>query len=133
LQKSYIFTIWRGGSIPPPLFLLVKEGLMMELKLNVYKGRKIEKTYTATEYDLMFGTVEDLLDIIDLEKLNDETELAKTVLHVAKQVKPLFKDVFVGLTDDELKRVPVREIVPVILELCKYALNEITATFGGGK
>jgi hypothetical protein len=105
----------------------------MELKLNVYKGRKIEKTYTATEYDLLFGTVEDLLDIIDFEKLNDETELAKTVLRVAKQVKPLLKDVFIGLSDDELKRVPVREIVPVVLELCKYALNEITVTFSGGK
>jgi hypothetical protein len=105
----------------------------MELKLNVYKGREVEKTYTATEYDLMFGTIEDLLDIIDLEKINDKEELAKIVLGVVKQVKPLLKDVFVGLTDAELKRTKVKELAPIVMDLCKYAMSEISNTFGMGK
>ena len=104
----------------------------MELKLNIYKSGEIEKTYTANEYDLMYGTVEDLIDIIDLDKLNNDAELAKVVLKVAKQVKPLLKEVFIGLTDAELRRVPVREVVPVVMDLCKYALEEITQTFGNG-
>ena len=40
----------------------------MDLKLNIYEKRKIVKTYTAETYDLMFGTVEDLLNIIDIDK-----------------------------------------------------------------
>ena len=38
----------------------------MDLKLNIYEKRKVIKTYTAETYDLMFGTVEDLLDVMDI-------------------------------------------------------------------
>ena len=31
----------------------------MQLNLNIYRGREVEKVYTADEYDIMFGTVED--------------------------------------------------------------------------
>ena len=39
----------------------------MELKLNIYNKKEIVKTYTAETYDLMFGTVEDLIDLINLD------------------------------------------------------------------
>ena len=53
----------------------------MDLKLNIYEKRKIVKTYTAETYDLMFGTVEDLLNIIDIDNIQagDKTELIKAV------------------------------------------------------
>ena len=68
----------------------------MELKLNIYKGKTIEKTYKAETFDIMFGTVEDLLNIIDLEKLNSDTEIAKLIIKVFPLLKPLLKDVFEG-------------------------------------
>ena len=33
----------------------------MELKLNIYNKKNIEKTYSTDTYDLMFGTVEDFI------------------------------------------------------------------------
>ena len=53
----------------------------MDLKLNIYEKRKIVKTYTAETYDLMFGTVEDLLDVIDIDNIQagDRTELLKAI------------------------------------------------------
>ena len=48
---------------------------MSTIKLNIYKAdvkNEIEKTYEVEGYDLMFGTVEDFIGVIDLEKMNDE-------------------------------------------------------------
>lgn len=103
----------------------------MEMKLNIYNKRNIEKTYTAETYDLMFGTVEDLVNIIDLDKLQtgSDAEIIKLVGNVVINgmgiVKPLLKDIFNGLTDDELKRTKVKEIASVLVEVMKFTIAEI--------
>lgn len=103
----------------------------MELKLNVYKQGQIEKTYVAETYDLMFGTLEDIINIIDLDALkstdNGEfiSAVAKIIVKGFDQFKPLLKDIFPGLTDDELRRVKVSEIVPVVLNVIQYTFTEM--------
>ena len=98
---------------------------MAELKLNIYKGKEIEKTYTAEEIDIMFGTVEDLLDVIDFDKLNNESEVVKVVIKVLNQLKPFLKQIFDGVTDDEIKRTKVKELVPLFVEIVKHTLAEL--------
>lgn len=103
----------------------------MELKLNIYNKRNIEKTYVAETYDLMFGTVEDLIEIIDLDKLQtgSDVEIIKlvgnVVIHGLDIIKPLLKDIFEGLTDEELKRTKVKEISAVLVNIVKFAVSEI--------
>ena len=47
----------------------------MELKLNIYKTQsEIEKTYTTQDYAVMYGTVEDLLDMLDLDALTNAAD-----------------------------------------------------------
>lgn len=96
----------------------------MEIKLNIYKGKKIEKTYTATSYDLMYGTVEDFINIIDVDKINDEIAVAGMIVKGFGQVKPLLMDVFEGLTEEELKNTKIKELVTVIIELGKGVLED---------
>lgn len=96
----------------------------MEIKLNIYKGKKIEKTYTATSYDLMYGTVEDFINIIDIDKINDEIAVAGMIVKGFGQVKPLLMDVFEGLTEEELKNTKIKELVTVIIELGKGVLED---------
>ena len=104
----------------------------MELKLNIYKKKEIIKTYTAETYDLMFGTVEDLLDLINLDALEtgSDVEIIKLVGNVVMKgmdiIKPLIKDVFEGLTDDELKYTKVSEIATVLIEIVKFSMAEMT-------
>lgn len=103
----------------------------MELKLNIYNKKQIEKTYTAETYDLMFGTVEDLIDIINLDKIQtgSDAEIIKLVGDVAVHgldiIKPLLKDVFEGLTDEELKHTKVKEIAEVLVDIVKFSVGEI--------
>ena len=104
----------------------------MELKLNIYEKKNIVKTYTAETYDLMFGTVEDLLNVIDIDNIQagDKTELvkaiAKILAHSLDIVKPFLKDVFDGLTDDELRNTKLKEIVDVLATVITYSINQIT-------
>ncbi len=104
----------------------------MELKLNIYEKKNIVKTYTVETYDLMFGTVEDLLNVIDIDNIQagDKTELvkaiAKILAHSLDIVKPFLKDVFEGLTDDELRNTKLKEIIDVIANIITYSINQIT-------
>ena len=104
----------------------------MEMKLNIYEKKKIIKTYTAETYDLLFGTVEDLVDILELDTLKtaSDVEVIKLATNVITKgmdiIKPLLKDIFEGLTDDELRNTHVSEIVTVLVEVIKFAINQIT-------
>lgn len=89
---------------------------MATLKLNIYDKRnrnEIEKTYTAEGYDLMLGTVEDIMSIIDLDKINNDVEIAKMFVKCYGQLVPFLKDIFPEVTDDELKRIKVKELIPL--------------------
>lgn len=103
----------------------------MELKLNIYEKRKVVKVYTAETYDIMFGTVEDLIDLIDLDKLQTgaDVELIKVVGDIVMKglgiIKPLLKDIFDGLTDDELRCTKTSEIAFVLVEIVKFTIAQI--------
>lgn len=109
------------------------------MQLNVYKNREIEKTYEAENYDLMFGTVEDIMTIFDIDALktgsdveliNLVTKALPTCLNI---INPLLKDIFAGLTDEELKRVKLKEVAIVLVDVIKYTLTEISKGFGTKK
>ena len=90
------------------------------ISLNIYKAdnkKEVEKTYKAESYDLMFGTVEEFMRVIDLDKIGDNGEVAKMVVKGFSQIKPLLHDVFPELTDEELQRTKVSDIVQTILQI----------------
>lgn len=109
----------------------------MELKLNIYEKKQIKKTYTAETYDLMFGTVEDLLELINIDNLQSgsDVEIIKLVGNVVTKgmgiIKPLLKDIFEGLTDDELKCTKVNEIVTVLINVVKFSIIEMSKGANG--
>lgn len=105
----------------------------MELKLNVYSGKEIEKTYVTDTYDLLYGTIEDIINVVDLEKINNAVELGKMVIRLLPLVKPFLKEVFDGLTDEELRRTKVKELVPLFVTIFEYGFSELTDLGGDSK
>ena len=105
----------------------------MELKLNIYKSkREIEKTYTAQDYDVMYGTVEDLLDLLDLEALTntgDKEGIISAVTRLLKSredvINPLLMDIFEGLTAAELRRTRAIDVLNVIVGLTGFSLDQL--------
>lgn len=92
---------------------------MAEIKLNIYdrETKAIAKTYTTDSIDLMFGTVEDILEVIDIDKLDDQRAVAVMIVKAWAQLKPFLKDIFPGLTDDEIKGIKINEMIPVFMQI----------------
>jgi hypothetical protein len=107
----------------------------MQLLLNIYdpQTNRITKQYKAETVDIMFGTIEDLIEIIDVEKLNDNMEWAKVIVLAMKKLKPLLKEVFTGVTDEELKNTKVKELVPLFINILSYMMSEINGLGSGQK
>ena len=108
------------------------------MKLDIYDHKTVVKTYETDTYEIMFGTVEDLINAAKLdtiEKGSDaEIVVAATNLVTTSMgtVKDLLKDIFEGITDDEIKHTRVSDIVNVIVEIILYAVGQISV-FGGSK
>ena len=93
---------------------------MASIELNIYKAgskTEIEKTLEAESYDLMLGTVEDFMEIFDVDQLGNNVEMAKMVLKGYNQIRPLIMDVFPELTADEYKRVKVNDLIRTIVQI----------------
>ncbi len=95
------------------------------ITLNIYDKRKVVKTYEVESYELMYGTVEDFISIIDFDKVDDKTELAKMVVNGMGKLKPLLKDVFPDITDEELRNAKVSELVQCIVQIAQSVAETI--------
>lgn len=87
--------------------------------------KKVDKFYTAEGYDLMLGTVEDFMDIIDIDKLGNNIELAKMVLKGYGQLKPLIMDIFPELTDEEYRLIKVNDLISTVSQIGKSVLENL--------
>lgn len=104
---------------------------MAKISLKVRANKEAEeKIYEADGYDLLMGTVEDFIDIIDLDKINDNVEVAKMVVKGIDQIRPLIKDVFPELTDEEFRRVSVNDLIQTIIEIGKSVVENLNVLAG---
>lgn len=103
------------------------------MKLNIYKDQKnIEKTYEVDEYDIMYGTVEDVFDVLDgAENMKSDGEILHLIQVNKKKLNDLLLDIFrdQGLKEEELRMVKIKELVPLFLDLFKY----VRSSFGSEK
>lgn len=107
--------------------------------LNVYnKKRKIEKTYETDSYALMFGTIEDVAHAIKLDEFKTGTDaeimqaIGVFVLTSVDTVKDLMKDIFDGITDEELRRTTIEEQAAVLYEVIQFTIRQLSI-FGKSK
>lgn len=97
------------------------------MELNIYKNQKeIEKTYKVDAYDIMYGTVEDVFDVLDgMEDMKTDGEILKLIQTNRKKLNNLLMDIFDGLNEEELRRIKIKELVPLFLDLFKYVRDSL--------
>ena len=101
---------------------------MALIKLDIYSPTdksKVEKTYTAEGYELMMGTVEDFINIIDVDKLDNNAEVAKMVLKGYAQLKPLIQDVFPEMTSEDWRNVKVNSLVGTVMQIATAVMETL--------
>lgn len=102
---------------------------MKNLKLNIYdkSGKEVVKTYEASTYDLMFGTVMELMELLKIEELDNQAEMLKTIYKAWGEIRTVLDGVFVGVSADEWKDVKVKELLPLIVSIAKFSISEMFA------
>jgi len=100
---------------------------MDNLILKIYdaRGKKVVKEYSAATYDLMFGTVMSLMDLLKIEDLENQVELLKVIHNAWTEIKSVLSEVFPGVTDEEWKHVKVKELLPIIINIAKFAVADM--------
>lgn len=99
----------------------------MELKLPIYDGANIVKTYTVETINFSFGVVEDILNALNVEemKTGDNKEIAVMIIKCSKQLKPFLMDLFEGVTAEEIRHTKIQDLIKVFKGLYQYATGEI--------
>lgn len=100
---------------------------MRKITLNIYEKGKVVTTHSTDSADIMYGTVEDLLDAINLDNLEDVTEIAKTVRKAMPLIKPLLFDVFPDMTEEELRKTKIKELISCVMQIVKTQIEDLTA------
>lgn len=113
---------------------------MEEIRLNIYKNGKAIKTYTSTTCELMYGPVEDVMDMIDIEKFSklenvtDKDLLIEAIKVISKAkntVNEIVMQIFPGITENELRCTKIIELANVIIKTVKYSLTELGSLMKG--
>lgn len=92
--------------------------MILELKTE-------NKTYTAESIDISFGTMEDIINVLDFDNLSDTKQIGVAVLKASKQIKPFLKELFPEVTDEELRTVKTSNIIGIFKRIYKYATEEL--------
>ena len=101
------------------------------MKLNIYEHRKVVKTYEVDEYDLEFGTLEDVAQAMKLDNLQTGTdkEIIQIGMNLVMQgtdtVKGLLKDIFEGITDADIRHTKVKDVARVLVDVVKYTIKQL--------
>lgn len=112
------------------------------IKLNIRnKKNKIVKTYEAQEVNLRMGTVEDIVEVLSIDKAINANDTAANLYEVISTVvmnsyamcKPILQDVFPELTSEELRNVNFKDVINVVIDIIKYSIGDINAVFGNTK
>ncbi|MDE5885468.1 MAG: hypothetical protein K2H29_10390 [Oscillospiraceae bacterium] len=101
----------------------------MQLTLKIYEGKKVVKEYKAETVDFSFGVVEDILDVLDFDnmKTGDNKEIAAMIVKASRQLKPFLKDLFDGVTDEEIRHTRIQNLISVFKGLIAYTVQELNA------
>lgn len=112
------------------------------IKLNIRnKKNKIVKTYEAQEVNLKMGTVEDIVEVLSIDKAINANDTAVNLYEVISTVvmnsyamcKPILQDVFPELTSEELRNVNFKDVINTVIDIIKYSIGDINAVFGNTK
>lgn len=102
------------------------------MKINTYKNQKeIEKTFVVDEYDIMYGTIQDVLEVLDagIPNLEDEEGLFKLITANRGKLEDLLLDIFapVGMQKEDLRKIKVKELIPLFIALFSYVQESFKA------
>lgn len=113
----------------------------MELKLNIYTDKKckeIAKTLIVQDFELSTGVCEDVLRLIKVDEIDGITAMSEEsqaellidiITNNFEQFKDLLKNVFDDLTDEDLSKTKIKEMMRVVALIIKFSFATLFSAF----
>jgi hypothetical protein len=99
----------------------------MELVLKIYDktGKTVEREAKGETCDIMFGTIQSLMELCEITEDTDKFALLKKVAGAYNEITFILSAIFTDVTEDEWKRVKVKELLPLLITIFKAVVSEI--------
>lgn len=100
--------------------------MIQEIKLPV-KNKKGEviKEVTAMAPAIYFGTIDKLMELLDITEDTGSMEILKKVSTAWKEIVEILSDAFPEMNEEDWEYVRLNDLVPVILQVIRYTFSEI--------
>lgn len=99
---------------------------MEKLVLNIYDDEdNVVKTSEAKIIDLRFGTVRNLMELLNVDDIDDTSELFKTVFGAWSQLTKLLDKVFPDVDADDWENVKLSELIPILVFILKSSFIQM--------
>ena len=99
---------------------------MENLKINVYDDEdNVLKTAEAKIVDLRYGTIRNLMELLNVEDINDTGELLKKVYSAWGEVTKILTRVFPEMEDGDWDNVKLSELMPILVIILKSSFVQM--------
>lgn len=101
---------------------------MENLKLNVYNDNdEVIKTAEAKFIDLRFGTIRSLMELLNVEDINDTSELLKKIYSAWNEVIKILSRVFPEMEEGDWDNIKLSELIPMLVVILKSSFVQMLA------
>lgn len=96
------------------------------LRLNIYDEKdEIKKTVEAHFVEIRFGTIKKLLAVLEVDQIDDTSELLKVLYGSWKAVTDVLSKVFPEMEEDDWDGVKLSELLPIVVSILKGSFAHI--------
>lgn len=97
-----------------------------KLTINVYDDEgNVIKTCEAVSVKLKFGAIRSLMELLNVENIENSTELLKTIYSAWEELISILNKCFPEMEYEDWDNVELNELIPVTVDILKYSFGEI--------
>lgn len=97
----------------------------MDFSINVYdKNGSITKSVKARDYEIDLGPIIALMDVINITDESSTVGVLKAVKTAWDELTDVLSDIFPGMEKEDWKRVKLKELIPAVAGIIKFAVND---------
>ena len=94
--------------------------------INVYDDEgNVIKTCEAVSVKLKFGAIRSLMELLNVENIENSTELLKTIYSAWEELITILNKCFPDMEYEDWDNVELNELIPVTVDILKYSFGEI--------
>lgn len=96
------------------------------LEIKVYDDDgNVKKTCIAEMIDLEFGAIRSIMEILNIESVENTSQLLQTVYRAWDQLTKILSRCFPAMEYEDWDNVKLKELMPTLVTILKYSFAQI--------